>query len=167
MPELWMSVDIDDVDHAEVSRWRNEDRGSLRTPTMSDPVSQSNWFFNLDTNVHRYWGFVGEGGFVAFGGLTFISPENRSAEISLIVDPDQRRRGVGMESVRLLLHEGFHNMNLRVIYGEVYHCNPGRHFWRKVYEFWNAETAELPKRKYWDGKYFDSTYFAITRQDEG
>lgn len=144
---------------------------SLRTGYMTNSERQKNWYDSLDPMVHRYWAFFSPDseaphGQFAFGGLTYISWENRSAEISLIVRPGDRKKGGGMESVRLLLHEGFHNMNLRVIYGEVYHCNPGRHFWRKVYEFWNAETAELPKRKYWDGKYFDSTYFAITRQDE-
>lgn len=161
MPDLELMITDH---HGQIAGWRNASMESLRTSRPTTAERQARWFKNLDLNQHRYWGVVKpHHGLVAFGGLTYIQWENGSAEISLIVDPKEREQGIGMESVRLLLHEGFHNMNLRVIYGEVYECNPSRRFWQKACEHWKAETAELPMRKYWDGQYWGSTYFAITR----
>jgi RimJ/RimL family protein N-acetyltransferase len=155
-----------------VGEWRNRARPTLRTPTMTQPQNQEQWYKSLDPNQHRYWGMYpwveAREGLVAFGGLTNISWENRSAEISLIVDPDLHRQGYGTESVGLLLDEGFYKMNLEVIYGEVYECNPNLAFWRKVVadcddRQWQARTATLPDRKYWNGAYYNSLYFSIRR----
>ena len=150
---------------SDVGHCRNEARESLRTTSMTNPSKQVSWYESLDPNVHRYWGIREdrENVWRAFGGLTYISWENRSAEISLIVLPGSLRQGFGTASVSLLLSEGFSKMGLAVIYGEVYGCNRGGClFWESVTKKHTTSTVILPDRKLWNGQLYDSTYFSIT-----
>lgn len=143
--------------------WRNESLASLRTPEMSTYDSQARWFASLETPgcPHRYWSLTEFDSLVGVGGLTYISWENRSAEISLIIDPSLRGKGYGKEAVSLLLNHAFKSMNLEIVYGEVYDCGTPK-FWNKVLPP-GTEFVRLPARKYWDGKYWDSTYFSVRK----
>lgn len=149
----------------EVARWRRGCPEALRTSDLISGPEQVLWFKNVDRSRHRYWGIYGSvhSQLIAFGGLTYISWENRSAEISLIVDPEMRRKGCGRDAVVKIVNEGFNQMNLEVIYGEVYHCNKALPFWERVIEDHGAGHVRLPDRKYWNGLYYDSTYFSIRR----
>jgi RimJ/RimL family protein N-acetyltransferase len=97
-------------------------------------------------------------------GLTDISPENGSAEISLIVAPRYRHSGTryGSRTVEAILVEAFMRMRLETVYGEVYTCNTDAVvFWKTIAERLSAYTTTLPRRKFWNGKLWDSLYFSI------
>jgi RimJ/RimL family protein N-acetyltransferase len=144
-----------------IASWRNDARDTLRTALFTDVDSQEKFMANLNPMINRYFCFYDGDTFVAFGGLTYIQWENRIAEISLIVDPDQRRDGIGSECVDMLLNEAFNRINLKTIFGECYKCNPNIKFWFRLTEKYEGKSAILPNRKYLNGEYHDSFYFSI------
>jgi len=97
-------------------------------------------------------------------GLVNISFENRNAEISIVIDPDARKRGYGKQALELLLQEGFNRLNLDNIYGESYTCNPSIDFWINICKEKTVDFVELQNRKYVDGKYHNSIYFNFMRE---
>lgn len=143
-----------------INEWRDNSRETLRTCGFSN---YSNADF-LEDNRHRYLSFYDKAhkeDLLAFGGLTYIQWENRLAEISLIVNPSNRKDGKGSDCVDMLLDEAFNKMNLKTVTGECYECNPGIKFWYRVIDKYDGYKTILKNRKFWDGKYHDSLYFSI------
>ena len=146
----------------EVARqWRNTDavRVGLRTPYMQTVEQQGEFYRRIGWEwlaSHRYWavrvpelaGAEWEPTFLAMVGLTNIIWENGSAEISLLVDPKRQGEGSGKITLRLVLTEAFDRMRLQTVFGEVYHCNPGKLFWPNL---WDGH-VEVPRRKLWSGE---------------
>ena len=143
------------------AEWRNRSIESCRTPEGSTVETQTNWYEHLDPKRHRYWSVYEGSTAVGLAGLTNISWENRSAEISIVLDPARRGKGMGKEAIEALMDHGFNRMNLDVIYGECYHCSPALPFWKKVMA--SATWVTLPDRKYWNGKYWNADYFSVRR----
>lgn len=173
-------------DCRDVRIWRNaiHDLGMLRTTRRLTEQEQMTFFDEVVTNPrspHRYFAVrlkcdyptnvpvlgklpatVCFTQFVGMVGLTNIDADNGAAEISLIVSPNHRRQGIGARAVDLVLEEAFDRMRLLTVYGEVYHCNePGVTFWAQVIEKHKAIGSILPRRKFWNGRLYSATYFAI------
>lgn len=152
----------------QVRCWRNEEStlATLRTPFRLTAVQQTMFYHDVvcdPTAPHRYWGAHSNGMFVGMGGLTNIEWENRLAEISLILHPQMRGKGYGFDAVAAILREGFERMGLATIVGECYVINTGgMDFWQKVIERYHAQTAILPRRKFWNGTLSPSLYFTIS-----
>ena len=98
---------------------------------------------------------------VGMCGLVDIQWENSIAEISLIIDPKQQKRGMGYSAVELVLDEAFNRMGLKTVFGECYECNPAICFWKKITQKYNGYGTALLNRKLWNGKLYDSLYFSI------
>ena len=150
-------------DAGAISAWRNDARNTLRTTGFSTIDIQEKFIENIDQKVHRYFSFY-DPDLVAFGGLTYIQWENRIAEISLIVDPDMVRHGVGSDCVDMLLDEAFNKLNLKTVFGECYKSNPAHEFWFRATQKYGGTTTILPNRKFWNGKHYDSLYFSIDEE---
>ena len=148
-------------DAGVVSHWRNDARETLRTIGFSTIDLQEKFIENLNPNRHRYFSFTDGGDVVAFGGLTYIQWENRIAEISLIVDPDLVKQGIGSDAVDMLLDEAFNKLNLKTVFGECYKCNSAHEFWFRLTEKYEGYNTILKNRKFWNGLYYDSIYFSI------
>ncbi len=153
-----------------VREWRNADISFLRTPFMLTEQMQKDFYHNVISNWNsdcRFWAIKTSrpSDLVAFGGLTGIQWENRLAEISLIVNPDERGKNYGALSVQGLLDTGFNELNLQNICGECYLCNPAEGFWEKMIVRFGGTKTTLPNRKYWDGEYWDSLYFNFEKSD--
>jgi len=163
------------LDCEKVRLWRNEGLVSLRTPYGLTKEMQEKFYDEVVCNPnspHRYWTIWDEKGigddevfFVGFGGITNIQWENRIGEISLIINPTLRGKGLGEKAVDLLLDKAFNYLNLNMAYGECYLCNEAASFWRKLADKYKGYVTQLLHRKYWDGKYFSALYFSITRED--
>lgn len=151
-------------DAARISDWRNNARETLRTIGFCTIDKQEKFIEEIDEKIHRYFSFYDGGDLVAFGGLTYIQWENRLAEISLIVDPDLVRSGIGSDCVDMLLDEAFYRLNLKTVFGECYKSNPAVDFWFRLTEKYDGYKTVLPNRKYWNGEYHDSIYFSIDRE---
>lgn len=145
----------------QAAEWRNATPESCRTPILSSTDSQREWYKTLKSFPHRYWA-LWDKKVIGLTGLVNISWENRSAEISIILDPGCKGKGLGRAAIDLLLDQGFNKMNLDVIYGECYLCNRNLGFWHKMFDE-KAKWVRLPDRKYWNGRYWDSDYFSIMR----
>lgn len=154
----------------KVLKWREGLSHTLRTSHPLTEQEQTLFYRDVITNPgapHRYFAIMGDpvnkiDNYLGMGGLTHISWENGSAEISLILDPEYRGHGFGEKAVGLLLGEAFSHLRLHSVYGECYGCSPALKFWQGVGPsfseyLWSSTT--LPHRKFYQGKYFDSFYF--------
>lgn len=165
--------------------WRNQCLETLRTPYPLTHEQQEEFYREVISNPHsphRYYAIRGEcngvdgpqlgvaGCFIGMGGLTNICWENRIAEISLIIDPEYRGKGLGEQAVDLLLAEGFDRLGLKTVVGEVYGCNPeGVKFWANVVQkYWDKDEpmnavrlafVTLHNRKFWEGRFWNGNYF--------
>lgn len=149
------------------TKWRNDSLPYLRTNFPCTEESQRRFFEDIvsDPNSsHRYWG-IADGETIGIGGIINIQPINAIGEISLIIHPQRQGRGYGEQAVDLLLCEAFNNLNLKTVFGECYHNNPAVSFWEGITKKYNGYVTVLPNRKYWDGKYYDSRYFSIEKDE--
>lgn len=147
-----------------VRQWRNQDISGLRTPYFLTKEQQENFYkdvINERSSRDRYWSIYDEDKFIGFGGITNIQWENSIGEISLIINPKYRDNGFGKESVELILDEAFNRMNLKTVFGECYMIDDKWKFWKSVLR--TPYVMNLPNRKYWNGKYYDSFYFSVDR----
>ncbi|HSW61891.1 MAG TPA: GNAT family N-acetyltransferase [Dissulfurispiraceae bacterium] len=162
-----MRLDAMTRENAElVRRWRNIDIDMYRTPFMLTEEMQSDFYDDVICDryaKHRFWAVMLADVFIGMVGLVNISLENRSAEVSVVIDPELRKQGHGRKAVDLLLGEGFYRINLDNIYGECYKCSPARGFWESACMERGVKIYELPRRKYVSGIYWDSIYFNFTR----
>lgn len=165
-------VELRPLSHADldvVRGWRNAARESLRTPYPLTPAMQDRFAAEVVDNPqapHRYFGiWTSAQRFVGMGGLTYIRNEDGIAEISLIVSPSETSKGFGWDAVGALLDEAFGRMRLLTVCGEAYYCNPsGVTFWQRFCHEYGGEVVRLPRRKWWDGRLWDSLYFTITAE---
>jgi len=159
----------------KVRCWRNNCLETLRTPFMLTKEMQKEYANQVLTNRNlncKWWGLYDDEltifeyiSGIGIGGIENISWENRNGEISLIINPDLRRKGYGIKAVELILDQGFNYLNLENIYGEVYHINyDSFNFWMSIMAKYNGYATLLPKRKYWNGQYYDSHYFSINKK---
>jgi RimJ/RimL family protein N-acetyltransferase len=163
-----------------VRQWRNNEMECWRTPFMLTKEMQEDFYRRCcDRNSpHRYWAIVrtkdeysegchpiSEPHFIGMGGITYIQWENRIGEITLIIEPGIRGKGYAEKAVYLLLGQAFNHLNLRTVFGECYECNPACKFWRKITDKYKSIRIMLPNRKYWNGKYYNSMYFSIDKDD--
>lgn len=164
-----MTLEVVKREHAELVRqWRNQDLRPYRTPFLLTSEMQEDFYANVICNraaTSRFWSVMINDCFVGMVGLVNISLENRSAEISIVMDPETRGRGYGTQAVDLLLTMGIKELNLDNIHGECYFSNPAADFWVKYCTRAEVDMYILPRRKYHDGKYFDSYYFNFTKED--
>ncbi len=137
----------------QVRVWRNapDVLPMLRTGAKTE-AEQAAFYRDVVSNPqsdHRYYAIDADGQFVGMGGLTYLSRVPGEAEISLILGPQARRRGVGNESVLALVVEA-KRLGLSRIVGECYRRSPALGFWEKF-------VAVMASDYRWDG---DSLKFA-------
>jgi RimJ/RimL family protein N-acetyltransferase len=175
-------------DVEQVRTWRNDNMSMLRTPFLLTEQMQGEFYqeqvCNHQANV-RYWGIWGsihhtdevhiitngicnicdnkKGNFIGMGEISNIQWENRLGEIGLIMHPEHICDSV--LAIEMILEQGFNHLNLENIFGECYLCNPRLSIWVMVCERFNARCCYLPKRKFWQGEYYDSLYFNINREE--
>ena len=146
-----------------VREWRNNELQAWRTPYMLTEKMQDNFYDDIvqDRNSkHRYFAIMGGGQFIGMGGLTNIEWENGTAEISLIINPNYRRKRCGTEAVDLLLDEAFDRMRLYSVHGEEYACGCIE-FWSHIIDRSSAYSVKLQDRKFYNGIMYDSMWFSI------
>ena len=154
-----------DVEH--IRRWRNEQIEMLRTSFPLTKEMQDDFYHNVVNNRNanaRYWGVREKDILIGMAGIENIQWENRLGEISLLLIPGGMRK-YGTKALKLLLHEGFMNMNMDNIYTEVYTCNLHLPFWMDITGEYNTCFVRLPNRKYYNGEYWPSYYINFNKED--
>jgi RimJ/RimL family protein N-acetyltransferase len=151
-----------------IRQWRNENLIPWRTPYPLTDLMQDNFYKNIVSNPdspHRYWAIYEHKQLIGMGGITNIQWENSIGEITLLINPSLQHKGYGEKAVELLLDNAFNRLNLQTVFGECYESNPAATFWAEITEKYNGYRTSLPNRKYWDGRYWDSLYFSIDRDN--
>lgn len=129
----------------QVRLWRNDPAVLPMLRTGYKTEGEQSWFYRrhiepsrfwriVDAIMggpnHRYFAVVLDGAFVGMGGLTYLRREPGVGEISLILGPAHRGKGVGEQAVAELLNEAA-RMDLYRVVGECYYTGAVR-FWRRV-----------------------------------
>jgi RimJ/RimL family protein N-acetyltransferase len=153
------------ADVEQVRHWRNETLVSLRTPFPLTIEMQAEFYRVISDrrSRHRFWA-VRNKTLIGMAGLTDIQWENGIAEISLLLGPAWRGAGRGRCAVALVLEEAFSRLRLETVFGEVYQCNPATAFWLAIAKQYGGWVTTLPRRKWWDGRLWNSVYFSISRE---
>lgn len=154
-------------DAQKVRKWRNKQSGILRTSFPLTEEMQEDFYKNVVCNRQsnaRYWGVWFGAEFIGMCGLENIQWENRLAEISSLLNPEYPLSKYGEEVLKVLLHEGFMNMNLENIYTEIYNCHPESFSWHNIAEEYDCYISILPNRKYYNGNYYDSSYINFNKE---
>lgn len=144
----------------EIRHWRNHSREGLRTGWTTEVQQKA--FYENNFKGYMYWEFLERIAPLAAGGLVGIEWVPRRAEIAIIVNPAARKKGFGSQCVEWILHEGFVNLGLQTIWGEVYDCGAVS-FWDKFIRKYKAIDVIRPKTKYWAGTFHDSMFFDFDR----
>jgi hypothetical protein len=149
-----------------IRRWRHQVPETLRTPYMLTREMQEDYYRTVicdRRSATRYWAVADGDVLLGYGGIENIIWENRNGEISLLMAPNERGKGLGAEAAELILEQAFYRLNLEHVYGECYMCGPYL-FWEKMVEKYAGSEVVLPRRKFWDGMYYDSYYFTFYRK---
>lgn len=144
-----------------IAHWRNESMISLRSSEPTDPLNQFEWVQSFNDSVRYFYIYHGEL-FVGYCGLDKIHPVNKTAELGLLVGPNYRKINVGRGAVLALLKFGFTELNLNLIFIEVYATTNNINFWLK--QGFITE-GKLRQRKFWEGNYYDSIMASMTKTD--
>ena len=62
-----------------------------------------------------------------------------------------------------LYRTAFDELNLNMVFGECYTCNDAFKFWMCIAIKNGGVLTYLQDRKYWNGKYYNSLYFSVTK----
>lgn len=131
---------------AEMKRWREK--------IDTDPTIQ---MFGIHESSEERADFE-----VGTCGLTSISFIHGSAEFSLLIAPEFRRRGFAEAALLELLRYGFDHLRLWLIYGETFQKNPARHLFLKI---GFKEEGLLRSRYFKNGKRLNTVSVSIKRKE--
>lgn len=148
----------------DIADWRDLSQATLRTTYATTKINQLDWFKKIVNNNHDQYYFIFDAendGLIGYCGLDKMHEINRTAEISCLISPEKWENGHGKDAIEKLLMIGFNQFNLNCIFGECYNTTTNIDFWEKC-----GFTIEgvLKQRKYWQGQYFDSYSFSMTRE---
>ncbi len=179
-------------DMEQIRIWRHQFPETLRTPYMLTKEMQEDYYLNTICNreshtrywalwidephvTHQGWTLAADAPsrfdvptqtafptFAGYGGIENISWENRTGEISLLIDPGRHGEGLGTEAVALFLDQAFNYLNLNAVFAECYGCGPTG-FWKKMYHRYGGQRAYLHCRKYYGGKSYGSEVTTFMR----
>ena len=144
-----------------IAQWRNESHDSLRSSEYTSPHGQRAWVESMTAMDIYYYILIGDQ-LIGYCGLDKVSLSNRTAEISMLIGPQYRKKGHGLKAVKLLLQRAFEIYQLNLVFGEVYWTTGNWGFWSRCgFTF----EGELRQRKWWKGKYYNSTMFSMTEEE--
>jgi RimJ/RimL family protein N-acetyltransferase len=137
----------------QVRIWRNDPavRPMLRTREPLTEAQQDAFYERITSgeSEHAYFALEHEGQFVGLGGLTHLTEDAKGghwaqAEISLIIGPEFRARGLGTMAVDLLLSQA-KSMRIPSVVGECYSTGNLEFWWKQIAK----QIAKRPDTKVW------------------
>ncbi len=87
------------------------------------------------------------------------NPQNRSAEIGIIIDPDERENGFASEAIYLLCNYLFNNRGLNKVYAQTAEFNKGAMKLLKSSGF--KQDAKLRDHYFFDSEFHNGLIFSI------
>lgn len=121
----------------QIRVWRNapDVLPMLRTKEPISAEQQAIFYRDVVCNptaVHRYYAIEQAGQFIGVGGMTYLNRADGQAEISLVLGPEFRGKGLGAQAVDALLDEA-RKLGIASVIGECY-ATGNIPFWRKQIE---------------------------------
>lgn len=153
-----------------IAEWRNESMISLRTNDLTAPgQSQIDWVNSFTTKEKYYFIYSPDmpilnepiqetSKLLGYCGLDKIDPINRTAEMGLLIRPNNHGYGYGSKAIKELLKMAFMQFNLNCVFIEVLGTTQNWDFWLKQgfkYE------GSLRARHFKKGRYYQSRVGSI------
>lgn len=88
---------------------------------------------------------------------------NRKAELSLFLDPDFQKKGIGSKALLALMKHAFFSMNFYRLEAEIIEFNQAALSLVRKLDF--IKEGRLRQAKYFDGKYYDILRFGMLRNE--
>lgn len=144
--------------------WRNnyETWRWCRQYTLLSVEDHNAWLARIATDkTIKMFGIFNEYE-VGVCGLTSIDRLNQSAEFSLYIAPDFRKKGYAKDALQTLCKHGFEDHNLNRIWGEVFDGNPALGMFEKL----GFQREGTLKQAYFrNGKFIDAHRIALLREN--
>lgn len=162
---------IDEQDSDLVFRWRNDKdlNNSILAPSFPYTSEKAkNWINNCNRDENQLvFGIVfieNEAKLIGVIRLMFINWINRNAEIGIFIgEKDYQNRGIGKETIQLILNYGFNDLNLERIYLKVGVTN-----YQAIKLYINCgffKEGTLRKHHWSNGKYIDVIQLGILKSE--
>ncbi len=135
---------ITEAECEQVRIWRNApDVFPILRTGYKTKADQAAFYRDVVCNPaspHRYYALESDRAFIGIGGLTYLDMGLGEAEISLVLGPAFRGRGLGSAAVEALLDEG-RRLGLLSVIGECYSTGN--------VSFWTKQIARRPAWLHW------------------
>lgn len=130
---------LEQTDLGQLRDWRNSDwlRPFVREYRLLSMNNQVDWFNHISSsdkvemfgieieiiNVLSVDSCTRSRELIGVCGLCNINWVNRTAEISLYIEPDKQGAGIGLQTLELLRQKAFEEFNLRRLWAEIFEFN--------------------------------------------
>jgi len=155
-------VEKDDL--RQLRDWRNspEVKKFTREYRELNMQNQLQWLESMakDKNTMMFAVETKKGKLIGCTGLTYIDWKNSRAEVSIYIgDKKYKGKGYGTDTLKVLIDYGFRELNLHMLFGEIFEYN--RANIRLFEKCGFKKDGVLRHRLYRDGKYWDSIIYSI------
>lgn len=150
-------------------KWMNEDKTLAvnfgQFPLMVSSKNDLNWLYESPQNMYRFAiVLLDNDTLIGSVSLHNIDHLNRNAYIGIFIGgEEQRGKGYGSETIRLVLDYGFKTLNLHSINLTVHADNFSAISCYQKVGF--HEVGRLPEVLFIDGKYVDKIYMSILEHE--
>jgi RimJ/RimL family protein N-acetyltransferase len=151
-------------------RWRNDPEilKFTRNARSISPHEHEGWLHRIQNDpTYDYFGVLGKEGTEMWGevgtvGLHSIDYLNGSAEFSILIAPDERRKGYGRLALSELLKHAFKSLRLNCVYGETMALNGALKLFQEV----GMKLDGTNRGRYFrEGNYLNSFTVSILKQE--
>ena len=151
-------------DLRQLRDWRNspEVKKFTREYRELNMQNQLQWLESMakDKNTMMFAVETKKGKLIGCTGLTYIDWKNSRAEVSIYIgDKKYKGKGYGTDTLKVLIDYGFRELNLHMLFGEIFEYN--RANIRLFEKCGFKKDGVLRHRLYRDGKYWDSIIYSI------
>lgn len=124
--------------------------------------NQLQWLESLarDKNTIMFAVETKKGKLIGCTGLTYIDWKNRKAEVSIYIgDKNYKGKGYGTDTLKRLMKYGFEELNLHMLFGEIFEYNKAN---MRLFEKCGFKRdGILRHRLYRDWKYWNSIFYSV------
>ena len=159
---------IEKKDLKQLRDWRNEPdiKKFMREYRDLSMQNQLQWLDSLarDKNTIMFAIETKKRKLIGCTGLTYIDWKNRRGEVSIYIgNKKYRSKGYGTDTLKTLMKYGFKELNLHMLFGEIFEYNKAN---IRLFEKCGfKKDGVLRDRLYRDGKYWNSIFYSILEEE--
>lgn len=159
---------VEKKDLKRLRDWRNDPdvKKFTREYRELSMQNQMQWLESLakDKNTMMFAVETKKRKLIGCTGLTYIDWKNSRAEVSIYIgDKNYKGKGYGTDTLKTLMRYGFEELNLHMLFGEIFEYNKAN---IRLFEKCGFKRdGVLRHRLYRDGKYWNSVVYSILRDE--